>query len=215
MACWLALDPPRTAPPDLTLADPVVGYARRAMEASLICLRRPGELGWLAPPGVSFAEWLAGAPGAPPFPPTTADLDLHLSTLFPPVRPHGHAEVRYIDAQPGDDWIVPVAVLTALLSTPAVTSAALEACLPIADRWHHAARDGLDDPPLASAAIDVFALAVDALVGLGAPREIRERVTGFAERFVLRGKSPASEAAGYRGAPVPRSLDTDPREGTS
>ena len=34
-------------------------------------------------------------------PPTVADLDYHVSTLFPPVRPRGHLEVRYVDAQPG------------------------------------------------------------------------------------------------------------------
>ena len=46
--------------------------------------------------------------------PTAEDLDYHLSTLFPPVRPHGHLELRMIDAQPGDGWIVPLAVATAL-----------------------------------------------------------------------------------------------------
>jgi glutamate--cysteine ligase len=205
MACWLALDPPRTAPPDpLTMADPVAGYARRAMEASLICLRRPGEPSWLAPPGLTFAGWLAGAPDAPPFPPTTADLDLHLSTLFPPVRPHGHAEVRYLDAQAGDDWVVPVAVLAALLATPDTTSAALDTCLPTADRWRPAARNGLADPALAGAARTVFTLAADALAGLGAPDRVRELVTRFTERWVLPGRSPAS------GVPAPPAVPEEP-----
>lgn len=51
--------------------------------------------------------------------PVWADLDYHLSTLFPPVRAVGHLEVRYIDAQPGDLWRVPVAAIDALLSGPA------------------------------------------------------------------------------------------------
>ena len=50
--------------------------------------------------------------------PTYDDLDYHLSTLFPPVRPRGYLEVRYLDAQPGDGWIAPAVLLTALMSTP-------------------------------------------------------------------------------------------------
>jgi glutamate--cysteine ligase len=189
MAVWLALDPPRTAPPDLSVGDPAAGYARRAMEASLICVRRPGQ-SWDAPPGVSFADWLAGAL---PSPPTTEDLDLHLTTLFPPVRPHGHVEVRYVDAQAGDEWIVPTAVLAALLSDPATTSAAVDACQPVADRWHGAARDGLTDPELARAAVTVFTLAAEALPGLVGPGRIRELVDEFIARRVLRGRCPADD----------------------
>ena len=64
---------------------------------------------------MTFADWVGGALHPPP---TTADLDYHVSTLFPPVRPHGHLEVRYVDAQPGRQWALPVAVLGALLSDP-------------------------------------------------------------------------------------------------
>src|SRR5262249_49374015 len=144
----------RTAPPDLSGADPVAGYARRAMEAALICRRGPD--GWEVPPGLTFADWLSGAMAGPP---TTEDLDLHLSTLFPPVRPHGHVEVRYLDAQPGEEWVVPVAVVVALLADPATTSAAVDACQPVAGAWVRAARDGLADPAIAKAAGEVFTLA--------------------------------------------------------
>jgi glutamate--cysteine ligase len=187
MAVWLALDPPRTAPPDLSIADPTSGYVRRAMEAGLICLRR-SDSSWAAPPGVSFADWLAGAL---PDPPTTDDLDLHLSTLFPPVRPHGHVEVRYIDAQPNAEWVVPVAVLAALMSSPRVTDLAIEACLPVAGRWVDAARDGLVDPDLARAATTVFTLAAEALPGLIGPGPVRELVDEVIEQRVLRGLCPA------------------------
>ncbi|MBO0877714.1 MAG: ergothioneine biosynthesis glutamate--cysteine ligase EgtA [Pseudonocardia sp.] len=187
MACWMAIDPPRTAPPELSAADPVAGYARRAMEAALICRRRPG--GWEVPPGVTFADWLAGAL---PDPPTTDDLDLHLSTLFPPVRAHGHAEVRYVDAQAGEEWVVPVAVVAALLADSTTTSAALEACLPVAGAWVTAARRGLADPSLARAARTVFALASDALPALIEPGPVRVLVDRAVER-VLRGRCPADD----------------------
>jgi glutamate--cysteine ligase len=187
MAVWLALDPPRTAPPDLSIADPAAGYARRAMDAGLICLRRDDGT-WDAPPGVSFADWLAGAL---PDRPTTDDLDLHLSTLFPPVRPHGHVEVRYIDAQAGDEWIVPVAVLAALLADSATTSSAIEACLPVAGRWEAAARYGLADAEMGRAAAIVFTLAAEALPALIGPGVVRELVDRVIERRVLRGLCPA------------------------
>jgi glutamate--cysteine ligase len=188
MAVWLALDPPRTAPPpDPLVADPAADYARRAMEAGLICLRR-SERTWVAPPGVSFADWLAGAL---PDRPTTDDLDLHLSTLFPPVRPHGHVEVRYIDAQTGPEWVVPVAVLAALLADPATTSAAVDACLPVAGRWERAARAGLADPDLARAAVRVFELATGALPALVGPGPIRDLVDRVADQRVSRGLCPA------------------------
>jgi glutamate--cysteine ligase len=188
LACWWALDPPRTEPPDLSIEDPARGYADRVMGAHLLCLRR-GEQSWDAPVGVSFADWVAGAL---PEPPTTADLDLHLSTMFPPVRPHGHLEVRYLDAQPGREWVVPLAVLAALLSNPVAGDAALEACLPVADRWPVAARVGLEDPDLARAAARVFTLAGEALPALvrgGPVPELFER----AMARVHSGRCPADE----------------------
>ena len=65
--------------------------------------------------------------------PTAEDLDYHLSTLFPPVRPHGHMELRMIDAQPGDGWIVPAAVVTALADDDRAADAALAAAEPVWD----------------------------------------------------------------------------------
>jgi glutamate--cysteine ligase len=188
MACWFALDPPRTAPPDLSLPDPAAGYARRAMDAGLLCLRR-GVDSWHAPAGVSFADWLDGAL---PDPPTTDDLDLHLSTLFPPVRPQGcHLEVRYLDAQPGREWVVPVVVLAALLSTPELIDRTLDACLPVAGRWAGAARDGLADPALAAAGVTVFTSALEALPTVTAPGPVRDLVERVVERRCLRGRCPA------------------------
>lgn len=88
-AAWRACDPPRTVhPPAVDVdpdVDPATGWARRVLAAPLRCVR--GEDTWRVPHGVTFADWVNGAFPAPP---TTADLDHHVSTLFPPVRPHGH-----------------------------------------------------------------------------------------------------------------------------
>src|SRR6266568_1010566 len=84
----------------------------------------PGSRRWTAPSGLTFRDWVRGAIGPPP---TADDLTYHMSTLFPPVRPRGHLELRVIDAQPGDGWIVPTAVAWALLSDPQAGDAALAA----------------------------------------------------------------------------------------
>jgi len=120
--------------------------------------------------------------------------------------------VRYVDAQAGDEWVVPVAVFAALMSAPATTDAAIEACLPVAGRWHDAARIGLADPELARAAAKVFSLAVEALPALVGPGQVRELVDGFLERRVLRGLSPADvDPPGPPGSDSRRTADTDLR----
>ncbi len=46
---------------------------------------------------VPFSRWASGAVKLGNRPPTAADLETHLSTLFPPVRLRGYLEVRYLD----------------------------------------------------------------------------------------------------------------------
>ncbi|KOG85757.1 glutamate--cysteine ligase, partial [Streptomyces varsoviensis] len=78
-----------------------------------------------------FRAW---ARGGWPRPPTADDLAYHLTTLFPPVRPRGHLELRMIDAQPGDDgWLVPLAVTAALFDDPVAAETAYRAVKPLAD----------------------------------------------------------------------------------
>ncbi len=186
---WLQSDPARTAPPavrDVDAADPAAAWARRVIGSPVLCVRRPG--GWLVPERVTFADWIRGAlPGRP----TTADLDYHVSTLFPPVRPHGHLEIRYVDMQPGRGWALPTAVLFALLSDPTVTDRARDACEPARERWVSAARHGLDDRVLASVAATVFELAVAQLPAAGAPAWLVHDLVAMTEQQVLRGLCPA------------------------
>jgi glutamate--cysteine ligase len=186
---WLQAEPVRTAPPavrDVDAADPAAAWARRVLGSPVLCVRRPE--GWLAPERVTFADWIRGAL---PVRPTTADLDYHVSTLFPPVRPHGHLEIRYVDMQAGRGWALPVAVLSALLSDPAVLDRAREACEPARERWVSAARHGLDDGVIAVAAAAVFELAVARLPALGAPAWVTSDLIAMTEKLVLRGLCPA------------------------
>lgn len=191
MASWLALDPVRTAPPVQVSGDPALAWARRAVQTPLLCLRRPGSR-WDAPPGLSFGDW---ADGALPVPPTTADLDYHLTTLFPPVRPHGHIEVRYLDAQPVAEWAAPVALLAALLATSGSTERAIEVCEPGRGRWSTAARHGLADRVLARCAARVFELGCRALPDIAAPPWVHRLLERITEQRVLRGRCPADDPA--------------------
>ncbi len=173
MATWLAIDPARTRPvwsPERADEDPVAAWTGYALAAPLLCVRGDGP-DWSAPPDVTFADWLAGAL---PRPPTTDDLEYHVSTLFPPVRPRGYLELRYLDAQPGAAWTVPLTVLAALFADPATTRDALAAAAPVADRWRAAARCGLAERPLATAAAALFDLALTALPRLDLPPAIHE-----------------------------------------
>ncbi|HWD77763.1 MAG TPA: glutamate-cysteine ligase family protein, partial [Kribbella sp.] len=114
--------------------------------------------------------------------PTYDDLDYHLSTLFPPVRPRGYLEVRYLDAQPGDGWIAPTLLLTALLSAP--LDDVLAAAEPAAGRWFPAAREGLKDRLVLRAARDVVALGTTVLDRTGADLELTAAVATRLQRIV-------------------------------
>ncbi|MGH3779307.1 MAG: ergothioneine biosynthesis glutamate--cysteine ligase EgtA [Pseudonocardiaceae bacterium] len=196
MQAWFALDPARTGPSRVHRDpaagwDPAADWARRALDTPLLCQRRAWGT-WDVPNGVTFADWLCGAlPGRP----STADLDYHLTTLFPPVRPQGYLEVRYLDTQPVGQWLVPVAVIAALLADPAVTAAARDACAPTVGRWLPAAQCGLRDETLATAAIAVFELACQALPALDAPAEVQLLVEEITEHRVRRGRCPADDLA--------------------
>ena len=208
MASWLRLDPERTGPPALDGTDPARAWAERALSTSVLCVRDEGGA-WTVPVGVTFADWIDGRsvlPGRP----TRADLDYHLTTLFPPVRPHGHVEVRYLDQQAGDDWSVPVAVVVALLADPTVLDRARAAAAPTVGRWLDAARDGLTDPELARAAAEVLGLAHAALGAVDAPPSLVERVGRFVEHRTLRGRSPADDTLDD---PTTPTLSTDLPDG--
>jgi len=177
MATWYGIDPRRTRPVS-TPGDLATGWADYALAAPLLFVRRD-EREWDVPAGVTFADWIDGAlPGRP----VVDDLDYHLSTLFPPVRPRGYLEVRYLDAQPGPEWIAPAAVMAALLADDATTDAARAAVAETAGRWVTAARTGLADPAIRRTATALLDLACRNLDGTGLPRAVRDVVTDIVDR---------------------------------
>jgi glutamate--cysteine ligase len=208
-AVWGRMDPGRTRQPRHH-EDPRTAWARYALDARLLCIREgPTDSSalwsreasdWAAPPDLTFRGWLRGAPGIRP--PTMDDLDYHLSTLFPPVRPRGWLEMRMTDAQDGDDWIVATALTATLLDDPVAAEAAHAATeplcrdgepLPSDEVWRRAARIGPADPDIGAAVRACFAAAGDALARSGAPAALRQAVADFAERYPERGRCPAHD----------------------
>jgi glutamate--cysteine ligase len=197
---WMEIGAGRAGAPPLE-GDPRATWARHVLDAPVMCIRRD-EGAWDVPDGMTFREWTRSGV---PRPPTREDLDYHITTLFPPVRPRGHIELRMMDAQPGEDgWIVPLAVTTALFDDPEAAETAYRAVKPLAERaqglpaphnplWLDAARTGLADPELHEVAVQCFTAALDALPRLGATDEVQDAVAAYLERYVRRGRCPADD----------------------
>ena len=207
-AVWGRLDPRRTSPP--TGSDPAEAWARYALDAPVMCVRGPAP--WQVPLGLTLRDWLAGAG---PRPVTREDVDYHLTTLFPPVRPHGWLELRMIDAQHGDDgWLVPLAVATALVEDPVAADQALAATESWDSLepgpWRRAAARGLADRGMAGAAAACFAAALDALGRMDAPGAVRTAVERFVDTYVGRARCPADDPRHHLPHDTPRSEIRDP-----
>jgi glutamate--cysteine ligase len=199
-AVWSRMDPSRTQAPTAVDGDPREAWARYVLDAQVLCVRRPEGMPWNAPVGLTFRDWLrrpeAERPGL-------ADLDYHLTTLFPPVRPRGYLELRMIDAQPGDGWVVPAALTAALFADHRSADAALAALEPLASAvtepgprgraWTRAAARGMDDQVLRRAALGCFAAADAALARSGVDGQLRTVLAEFAERYPARGRCPADD----------------------
>jgi glutamate--cysteine ligase len=169
--------------------DPVAAWARYAWDAEVMLLRRAAQ--WIPVPGFTFGEWVSGATGYDR--PTEDDLEYHLTTLFPPVRPRGWFEVRYLDAQPVTLWPVPVAVVTALSEDPVAADAALEAAEGTRHRWLDAARHGLGDAELWRAARRCFEIALEALRRGGGATRLSAAVENYSECYLLRRRTCADD----------------------
>ncbi|MDN3242601.1 ergothioneine biosynthesis glutamate--cysteine ligase EgtA [Glycomyces tritici] len=186
---WAAIDRTRARP--VGEGDPREAWARYALDARVMAVRGPGR--WTVPRGLTFRDWINGDYHQAP---TLDDLDFHLSTLFPPVRPRGtYLELRMIDAQPGPDWIVPVAVVAALFDDPAAAERARAALEPLwhrataADLYLRAATAALGDEGLLRAANDCFAAAREARTD-PATGALLDR---FTEEYVARGRTRADD----------------------
>lgn len=192
------LDPGRTRPmPDTE--DLRRDFAQYALDAQILCRRCDPPEPWTVPPGVTLRSWIRdGLDGRKP---TVDDIRYHLTTLFPPVRPRGWLELRMIDQQDGDGWIVPAILAATLIDDPRAAEAAYEATealcggrpQPPASVWEQAARVGLADQVLHEAALACFAATAEALARTGAPQRLRSRLAQFRLRYTDLGRCPADD----------------------
>ncbi|ARZ66470.1 ergothioneine biosynthesis glutamate--cysteine ligase EgtA [Streptomyces sp. HU2014] len=199
-AAYADVDPGRAlAPPELP--DLRAAWAGYVLDAPVMCVQS-GDRPWDAPEGLDLRRWTrTGRPRRP----TADDVAYHLTTLFPPVRPRGHLELRMIDAQPGEDgWLVPLAVTAALFDDPVASETAYRVVKALADTagaapppdnplWRNAARHGLADPELHAAAVACFAAAREALPRMGVTSRVLAAVDDFTARYVDRARCPADD----------------------
>jgi glutamate--cysteine ligase len=205
---WSVMDPSRTAPVHRVGSPRGLGpeeeWLDYALAARVMMIRATPDrfVAVDGPPGarlLTFAAWMEG--GHELGWPTLADFEYHLTTLFPPVRPRGWLELRMLDSLPDPWWRVAAAVATALLDDADAGAAALEAVdappsgAGVTDHWRSAARHGLADPALRTAAQRLFPAALDGLGRLGADRATVAAAEAFHDRFVARGRCPADEPA--------------------
>lgn len=178
---WQGIDHSRSDP--VPRGEPTGAWADYALEAPVM-LVHDGDAIRPVTTRVSFGDWLRGEKsfGRPA---TMDDLDYHLTTLFPPVRPRGYLEIRCLDAMP-DRWWPAIAVLAAtLVDNPVAAEATAEACAPVAQVWATAAREGIKDPAVRR--------AVTACVDIAArhcPEELQSEMEDFAE-LISSGRTPS------------------------
>lgn len=149
---WSQLDSARCGPVlGASGGDPAEDWARYALNAPVMLVQTPDAVPMTE--FVPFADWADGRAPLGERRPTQADLDYHLTTLFPPVRPRGFLEIRYLDSTPDAVWPAVVFTLVTLLDDPDAAVLATEATEAVATDWDLAARVGLANPRLRAAAV--------------------------------------------------------------
>jgi glutamate--cysteine ligase len=167
--------------------DPARDWARYALKAPVMLVNHPGSDAEPVTEWVPFADWADGRVSLGGRRPTEADLDYHLTTLFPPVRPRQWLEIRYLDSVPDAIWPAVAFTLTTLLDDPDAAAVAVEATAPVATAWDRAAQVGLGDRHLRSAAQQCVRTAADR-----APAELEESMRQLV-RSVERARCPADD----------------------
>jgi glutamate--cysteine ligase len=189
----LRTDPARSGPLPPT-DEPRSLWADYALATRVVSVRSARDDGWEVPAAaLTLRRWLRGGGPRPVYP---SDVLQHLKSLVAPVRACGHLELRMIDAQGDDDWIVPLAVVAALLDDERSSDAAwrlVKAHNPAPGRadWLRAAEHGLSEPALAATARAVVRIASTGLRGMDVQPWVREAVGRYADTYTLRGLSPA------------------------
>jgi glutamate--cysteine ligase len=182
---WFKIDPTRCN--DVLLNDPE-DWLDFALNAELL-MRTDGEGIHAVLDGSTLADWLRS--GHLSGYPTAVDVALHLSTLYPPVRPRGWLELRMIDAIADPAREVAIGLVWAMLADAETT----ERFGLLADRcelsWEQA-RTGLADPQVQLAAQEALTLASDRLALDGS--SLTTALTAWRDGPAAEGRTPGDEA---------------------
>lgn len=175
--------------------DPVGEYLRFAMDAPAILLPEALEEGF---PPFALRNERGGV--------TMDDWSVHLTTLFPEVRPKGFVEVRGIDAVAPEWYAAPLVFLAGLTyHEPTLTRAMEIAGAPDAALLERGGRLGLRDPQIAAGARELFELALAGAEALGpaflCPADLDEARAYF-HTYTARALSPADDALAELESPV-------------
>ncbi|MCY7396535.1 MAG: ergothioneine biosynthesis glutamate--cysteine ligase EgtA [Nocardioides sp.] len=187
---WNGIDHGRSDP--ITDGEPSVAWALYALDAPVMLIREQGggaEGESVLRPitdRLTFGDWLHD-PALLGRPADLDDLDYHLTTLFPPVRPRGYLEIRCLDALPDRWWPALAAMVVTLADDPVAADQAADLCAPIAHAWETAARRGLDDPEIRRAVVGCAQVAADRV-----PEPLKAPLEAYAE-LVTSGRTPCDE----------------------
>jgi glutamate--cysteine ligase len=146
---WSATDPSRTRPVGPEMSD----WSRYVLDA-FVMLRLDGDgSAVVTEHRRTLREHLASGDTL-----SVDEVELHLTTMFPPVRPRGHLEFRMLDSVPATGRAAAIAVVWTLLTDVLVSDELLAIPASVADAHTVAIERGLDDATLRRAAIDVLDL---------------------------------------------------------
>jgi len=185
---WSQLDSARCGP-ILTASgeDPGTDWARYALKAPVMLVHTPDPMP--VTHRLPFADWADGRELLGGRRPTRYDLEYHLTTLFPPVRPRRWLEIRYLDSVPSAILPAVVFTLATLLDDPVAAGMAAEAVEPVATAWDTAARIGLNDRGIHTAANRCVAIAAE-----HAPAGLEEGMQHLVDA-VEQGRCPADDVS--------------------
>jgi glutamate--cysteine ligase len=179
---WRTLDSTRTGFA-VDMADPAGAYLDFALRAGAMMR---GD-----PPYSTFAEWMRTGK------PVLADWDVHLSTLFPEVRPRGYFELRSADAIRADYLAAPISFVAGLIYDDASARAAAELLgPPDVALLERAGRMGLADAGLHDRSLQLIDLALAGCESLGAAYVSSgdlDTATDFFDRYTRQGRSPCDD----------------------
>ena len=181
---WRSLDPRRTG-----LAygnDPIAHYLDFALDAPVILVKHGKR-------HLSFRELLASDDSV-----TQETWDVHLSTLFPEIRPREYFEIRSIDSIDPEYLAAAVCLVAGVVYANDASLAAADLLgEPDDSLLTRAGVSGLDDTGLRDRASRLVRIALDGCASLGHAyfaQSHLQQAEEFFQRYTLRGLSPADDS---------------------